>query len=178
MSPLPYSVGYLGPQRGWNSILSLNGKSSKDLCPSLIDHTLMKIKLCLEAHYVKKRTWGLKIPFGLVICTLFIGIWSYNLRLRGIIIAVWYVRIAEKRQYSMFNGIFLQILSQLGTYSIQLRHSECLSLLRLWGHLKLSWLLVNQSPCLRKWSLGTLWKFSHPFSPFNHIRRVVLHSAA
>lgn len=106
MSPLPYSVGYLGPQSGWDSILSLSGKSSKDLCPSLIYHTLMKIKLCSEAHYVKKRTWGLKIPFGLLICTLFIGIWSYNLRLKGIIIAVWYV-IIEKRQYYIFNGIFL-----------------------------------------------------------------------
>lgn len=74
----------------------------------------MKSKLCSEAR-------GLKTPFDLLICTLFEGIWSYNLSLEGIIIAVWYVRIAEKRQYYVFNGIFLQILSHLGTYSIQLR---------------------------------------------------------
>lgn len=115
VSPLPNSVGHLGPLSGWDLILSLNGKSSKDLCLSLIYHTLMKSKLCSEAHNVKKRTRGLNTPFGLLICTLFIGVCCYNLSFKGIIIAVWYVRIAEKRQYYIFNGNFLQIMSQLRT---------------------------------------------------------------
>lgn len=69
-----------------------------------------------EGGRLRDSFWALLLTHSLFVEEL----WSCNLNPTALTTAVWCVRITEKREYHILNGNFLQILSHLGTYAVQL----------------------------------------------------------